>query len=43
MAVNHPQSNILTRALGTSIELKADVFESEWEAGDMLLICSDGL
>ncbi|MCI5882780.1 MAG: Stp1/IreP family PP2C-type Ser/Thr phosphatase [Clostridiales bacterium] len=39
----HPNKNIITRALGTNPEVKADCFEIEVEEGDVLLLCSDGL
>ncbi len=42
-ADRHPQRNIITRALGTSIYEEADFFTRQWKAGDVLLLCSDGL
>lgn len=39
----HPQRNILTRALGTSPEVKIDTGTLFWQPGDILLLCSDGL
>ena len=39
----HPHRNIITRAIGLSPVIDVDVFEREWRAGDLLLICSDGL
>lgn len=39
----HPQRNIITRALGTSQYEEADFFQRRWSAGDVLLLCSDGL
>ena len=39
----HPHRNIITRAIGLSPVVDVDVFEREWSAGDLLLICSDGL
>lgn len=39
----HPNKNIITRALGTNGEVKADCFEIEVNEGDVLLLCSDGL
>lgn len=42
-AKTHPQRNIITRALGTREEESLDLFHREWAAGDVLLICSDGL
>lgn len=39
----HPNKNIITRALGTNIDVKADCFEIEVNEGNVLLLCSDGL
>lgn len=39
----HPQRNILTRALGTSPDVKIDTGNFVWETGDAILLCSDGL
>ncbi|MCE5286645.1 MAG: Stp1/IreP family PP2C-type Ser/Thr phosphatase [Pelosinus sp.] len=39
----HPQRNMLTRALGTSPAVKIDTGAFTWDAGDKLLLCSDGL
>lgn len=39
----HPNKNIITRALGTNVDVKADCFEIEVNEGDVLLLCSDGL
>ncbi len=39
----HPQKNVITRALGTDEKAKADIFEYEYQKGDILLMCSDGL
>ena len=35
--------NIITRAVGTHPDVKADFFEIQLEQGDLLLMCSDGL
>lgn len=35
--------NILTRAIGHEIELKVDLTDLEIQAGDTMLLCSDGL
>ena len=42
-ARNHPQKNLITRALGTSRKVKADLFQETLEEGDWVLLCSDGL
>jgi PPM family protein phosphatase len=42
-ALNSPLRNVITRALGTQSSIIPDVFELEAEAGDLYLLCSDGL
>lgn len=42
-ARNHPDKNIITRALGARNTVEADFFNLELEAGDIVLLCSDGL
>ncbi len=42
-AINHPQKNVITRALGTDEEVKIDIFSREVLDGDVILLCSDGL
>lgn len=42
-AFRHPQSNIITRALGTDPVSPPDLYVGELEAGDRFLLCSDGL
>ena len=39
----HPQRSVITRALGTDPDVDVDTFPVETEAGDVYLICSDGL
>jgi protein phosphatase len=39
----HPQRSVITRALGTDPDVDVDVFTVEPQAGDVYLICSDGL
>jgi len=40
---NFPHRNVLTMAVGTSADLAVRVHELQLEAGDQLLLCSDGL
>lgn len=42
-AIDHPRRNVLTRALGTEFHVDADIQQRDWQAGDILLLCSDGL
>ena len=42
-ARRHPQRNLITRALGTTAKVKADLFRETAHKGDILLLCSDGL
>lgn len=42
-ARNHPDKNIITRAVGARNDIEVDFFELELETGDMVLLCSDGL
>ena len=42
-ARNHPQKNVITRALGSDREVTADTYEVNLAPGDCLLLCSDGL
>ena len=42
-AAVHPQRHILTRALGVSAEVEADMWELALDTGDRVLLCSDGL
>ncbi len=42
-AVHHPQRSVITRALGTDPDVDVDTFAVEPRAGDVFLICSDGL
>ncbi|WP_018132913.1 Stp1/IreP family PP2C-type Ser/Thr phosphatase [Effusibacillus pohliae] len=39
----HPQKNILTRALGTDMQVEVDLIRTTWQEGDILLLCTDGL
>ena len=42
-AKTHPRRNLITRAIGTEDRVSADIFSCEWNRGDMILLCSDGL
>lgn len=42
-ARNHPDKNIITRAVGAENEVKADFFSVKLEEGDLILMCTDGL
>jgi protein phosphatase len=44
-ALQHPQRNVLSKALGTSASRTVAVYESELELGsdDILMLCTDGL
>lgn len=42
-ARNHPDKNIITRAIGARDYVEADFFNLELHTGDMVLLCSDGL
>ena len=41
-AVNHPQKNVLMKALGAADKISADIFDVETDV-DGILLCSDGL
>lgn len=42
-ARNHPDKNIITRAVGAQDTVEIDFFQLELHAGDMILMCTDGL
>lgn len=42
-ALNHPQRNYITRAVGVEAQLQFDIFTIDLMQGDALLVCSDGL
>lgn len=42
-AMTHPRRNIITRAIGISSKLEIDIIHTDWQKGNILLLCSDGL
>lgn len=42
-AREHPDKNIITRAIGAADEVEIDFFEQQIQAGDTILLCTDGL
>ncbi len=42
-ARNHPDKNIITRAIGVQDTVEIDFFKLEMNVGDMVFLCSDGL
>lgn len=42
-AENHPRKNIITRALGIADDVNIDFFDIQFDKGDKLLLCTDGL
>lgn len=42
-AENHPRKHMLTKAVGTNPVVSADMYTADWQRGDRLLLCSDGL
>ena len=42
-ARNHPDKNIITRAVGADHIVKPDFFTVKLNSGDMILMCTDGL
>lgn len=39
----HPYSNVITRCVGASDEVEADIYSGDVRVGDVFLLCSDGL
>lgn len=39
----HPNRSVITRAIGSDIHMRPDIYELNVSAGDRLLLCSDGL
>jgi serine/threonine protein phosphatase PrpC len=42
-AESHPQRSVITRVLGTDPSVDVDTFSIQTRAGDLFLLCSDGL
>lgn len=42
-ARNHPDKNIITRAVGVEQSVQADIFEKALKGDEIILMCSDGL
>lgn len=42
-AKNHPDKNIITRAIGARNRVAIDFFDMKLQPGDVILMCSDGL
>ncbi len=42
-AFNHPQRNVLTRALGIELSLEVDLYRFQVVPGNLILVCTDGL
>jgi protein phosphatase len=42
-AEHHPQRSVITRALGTDPDVDVDTFTVDAHAGDVYILCSDGL
>ena len=39
----HPDRSVITRAIGSDIHMRPDIYELNVDAGDRILLCSDGL
>lgn len=42
-ARTHPFRNVITQALGSNSDVRIDTLECDFEPGDLLMLCSDGL
>ena len=42
-ARTHPNRSVITRAIGSDVHMRPDIYELNVNAGDRVLICSDGL
>lgn len=39
----HPNRSVITRSIGSDIHMRPDIYELNVDAGDRILLCSDGL
>lgn len=39
----HPNRSVITRAIGSDMHMRPDIYELNVDAGDRILLCSDGL
>ena len=39
----HPNRSVITRAIGSDIHMRPDIYELNVDAGDRILLCTDGL
>lgn len=42
-AINHENSNMITKALGAEATVNADLYQMELKENDLILLCTDGL
>ena len=42
-AKNHPDKNMITRAIGGDARIRPDYFDFETFPGDVIILCTDGL
>ncbi len=42
-AGEHPLRHLISRAVGTGVEVESDIFDGSVQAGDIFLLCTDGL
>lgn len=42
-AKNHPNKNVITRAIGSDVKIEADIFYYKIKKNDYILLCTDGL
>ena len=42
-AKKHPNKNVITRAIGTSLKVDVDIFKLDYRDNDIYMLCTDGL